>query len=174
MLRVMSDLLVRLYDLPDLEPSRRRMRDAGIIVRRSMPYERTPVRRWIAERFSIDWADEFEATLGNPPAGTVLAIRGGELLGFACHDATARGFFGPTGVASEHRGSGIGHALLLEALHRMRLAGYGYAIIGGVGPEAFYRNAVDAMPIPDSQPGIYAHRLRGEPGTGETNPPTDA
>ena len=37
--------------------------------------------------------------------------------------------------------------------------GYGYAIIGDVGPSAFYEKTVGAMPIPNSAPGIYAGML---------------
>ena len=37
--------------------------------------------------------------------------------------------------------------------------GYGYAIIGDVGPSAFYEKTVGAMPIPNSAPGVYAGML---------------
>ena len=33
--------------------------------------------------------------------------------------------------------------------------GYGYAIIGGVGPAEFYAKTVGAIPIEGSEPGIY-------------------
>jgi hypothetical protein len=42
----------------------------------------------------------------------------------------------------------------------MRHVGYGYAIIGGVGPVAFYQQAVGAQVIEDSTPGVYAGLLR--------------
>jgi hypothetical protein len=42
----------------------------------------------------------------------------------------------------------------------MAAEGYAYAIIGGVGPAAFYERAVGAIPIPGSEPGIYRGRLR--------------
>lgn len=45
------------------------------------------------------------------------------------------------------------------SLTAMRDAGYGYAIIGGVGPAEFYRRTVGAIEIPDSNPGIYAEML---------------
>ena len=38
--------------------------------------------------------------------------------------------------------------------------GYAYAIIGGVGPAAFYASAVGAIPIEGSSPGIYRDPLR--------------
>ena len=44
----------------------------------------------------------------------------------------------------------------------MRLKGYGYAIIGWIGPGEFYRKTVGAVEIPDSTPGIWKdwlHRL---------------
>ena len=70
-----------------------------------------------------------------------IATRGEALLGFACHDATAKGFFGPTAVAEAERGKGIGEALLFATLRGMREAGYAYAIIGGVGTGRVLREA---------------------------------
>jgi predicted N-acetyltransferase YhbS len=86
-------------------------------------------------------------------------VRDRQILGFACHDATARNFFGPEAVAAEERGRGLGRALLLVALHAQREQGYAYAIIGGVGPAEFYVKSVGAIPIPGSTPGIYAGML---------------
>ena len=82
------------------------------------------------------------------------------MVGFACYEATAKDFFGPTGVNPDYRGKGIGKALLLAALHAMRAEGYAYAIIGSAGPTAFYEKEVGAIAIPDSSPGIYKHMLR--------------
>jgi hypothetical protein len=42
----------------------------------------------------------------------------------------------------------------------MKLKGYGYAIIGDVGPAEFYRKTVGAVEIPDSTPGIYKGMVR--------------
>lgn len=83
-----------------------------------------------------------------------------KLVGFACYDATCKGFFGPTGVDDVCRGKGVGTALLLACLHDMRAQGYGYAVIGGAGPVAFYEKTVGAIEIPDSKPGIYKGMLR--------------
>ncbi len=83
----------------------------------------------------------------------------GRLAGFACYDATARGFFGPTGVDETHRGKGVGHALLLATLLDMHAVGYPYGVIGGAGPTGFYQRSVGAILIPDSEPGIYRGML---------------
>jgi hypothetical protein len=45
--------------------------------------------------------------------------------------------------------------LTLAALAAMRASGYAYAIIGGVGPSAFYAKVAGATPIEGSTPGIY-------------------
>jgi predicted N-acetyltransferase YhbS len=71
-----------------------------------------------------------------------------------------KGFFGPTGVDAHQRGRGIGKALLVACLQAMRHEGYGYAIIGGVGPAEFYSKAVGATLIEGSAPGIYKGMLR--------------
>ncbi|MBN4669513.1 GNAT family N-acetyltransferase, partial [Pandoraea nosoerga] len=70
-------------------------------------------------------------------------------------DAACRNFFGPTGVAPKSQQNGIGKALLFACLEDMRHQGFGYAIVGGVGPADFYAKAVGAVAIDDSAPGIY-------------------
>jgi hypothetical protein len=42
----------------------------------------------------------------------------------------------------------------------MRQQGNGYAIVGGVGPTAFYSKAVGAVLIEGSEPGVYLGLLR--------------
>ncbi len=153
-LRAMTDLLVRLYDLP----ARRAL--AGIDVRRALPPEKHAVTTWMRETFGLHWASECDVAFAHRPVGCHVALREGEVLGAACWDATARGFFGPIGTIESERGKGIGAALLLDCLHAMAAHGYGYAIIGGVGPVAFYERVVAITEIPGSSPGIYRGMLR--------------
>lgn len=158
----MADLLVRLYDLP-VFGAESRVRDAGIVVRRALPPERQIVLDWIGARFSTFWVSEAALCLSQHPTTVYLAVRGNDLLGFACYDGTAKGFFGPTGVDEAERGKGVGEALLIATLRGMREAGYGYAVIGDPGPVAFYRKRLDVLEIPKSEPGIYRGMLRPRP-----------
>ena len=154
-------MLVRLYDLRDASPQLDALRAKGIEVRRALAPERHIVVGWVREHFGEAWASESEVSFGRLPISCFRAQRGQELLGFACYDATAKAFFGPTGVLESEREQGIGTALLLVTLAAMAAEGYAYAIIGGVGPADFYAKAVGAVPIAGSTPGIYAHYLRG-------------
>ena len=155
----MPDLLIRLYDLPE-DPAAAKVAAAGVTVRRALPPERHVVLDWVRTHFSEGWVSEAALGLCQMPVTVWIATRGNDLLGFACHDTTARGFFGPTGVAETARGQGIGEALLFATLRGMREAGYGYAVIGDPGPVAFYRKRLDAMEIPGSEPGVYRGMLR--------------
>jgi hypothetical protein len=156
----MPDLLVRLYDLPDYTPPAALQAD-GVAVRRAIAPERRVVVRWVGATFFDGWAAECEVAFSGHPIPVWIATRGNALLGFACHDATAKGFFGPTGVGEAERGRGIGEALLMATLRGMREAGYAYAVIGGAGPVAFYKKRLDAIEIPGSAPGIYRGMLKG-------------
>lgn len=153
------DLLVRLYDLPPLEPALARLAPAGITLRRALVLDRAALTGWVAARFAA-WVPEVEASLTRLPPTCVLAQRDQAVLGFACWDAIAPNLFGPTGVADDMRGQGVGRALLLWALHAQRAQGYAYAVIGGAGPVDYYARAVGAVPIAGSEPGLYAGRLR--------------
>jgi len=155
----MADLLVRLYDLPQFE-AEARVEAAGITVRRAIAPERYFILEWIRQHFHELWAGEAALALSQLPTTLWVAEHEGRLLGFACHDATAKGFFGPTGVDETARGQGIGEALLIATLKGMREAGYAYAVIGDPGPVEFYRKRLDALEIPKSEPGIYRGMLR--------------
>jgi hypothetical protein len=52
------------------------------------------------------------------------------------------------------RKNGIGTGLLFACLEELRQQGYGYAIVGGVGPTALYSKAVGAVLIEGSDPGF--------------------
>ncbi len=91
-----------------------------------------------------------------------IATRNGKVVGFACYDASAKGFFGPTGIASTERGKGVGSALLVHTLYEMKSDGYAYAVIGWVSDaEQFYRKTVGAEFIPDGTPenSVYSNLI---------------
>ena len=155
----MGDLLVRLYDLPAFA-AETKVAAAGIVVRRAIPPERSVILDWIGQHFFDPWVSEAALALSQLPPTLYVAIRDGALLGFSCYDASAKGFFGPTGVDEAQRGQGIGEALLIAALKGMHEAGYAYAVIGDPGPVEFYTKRLDTLEIPKSKPGYYAGMLR--------------
>ena len=154
----MADLLIRLYDLPSFD--HKRVQDQGITIRRALAPERATVAEWVERHFSRHWRSEVETGFSHQPIDVWLATDETGLLGFACGDVTARGFFGPTGVAQAARGRGIGEALLFRTLQDLESKGFAYAVIGDPGPVDFYRKKLDALEIPNSQPGIYRGMLK--------------
>ena len=156
--RVMIDMLVRLYDLPDSSALYASVEARGITLRRARAFEKHTVAGF-ARGFSEKWASEAEVAITRQPAACLIATRDKRILGFACYDTTMRGFFGPTGVAEDARGLGLGKALLMRSLEALRESGHAYAIIGGVGPREFYAKACGAIEIPGSDPGIYGDIL---------------
>ena len=149
------DMLVKLYALPDFRETFERVGKAGITTRRALAPEKHKVVAWVREHFSEHWASEVAVAFSRQPISCFIATRQKSILGFACHDATCPNFFGPTGVDPGERKHGIGKALLFHCLEAMKAQGFGYAIIGGVGPAEFYTKAVGAVPIEGSEPGIY-------------------
>ena len=156
----MPDLLVNLLKLPPAGLLTDDLGDRGVVVRRAQPFEITPVRRFIEEHFSVAWADEISVGWASKPVTVFIATRENQVIGFAGYECTRRGFFGPTGVAEPARGQGVGKALLIASLWGLRELGYVYGIIGAAGPIDFYQQAVGAIVIPDSEPGIYADLLK--------------
>jgi len=154
------DYLVNLTNLSADAELDAKLTKAGVDVRRALAPEMELVTGWIREHFGTMWSSETTIAFTRQPPSVFVATKGNRLLGFADYDTSARGFFGPTGVDEAERGAGIGRALLLAALTDMRRMGYGYAIIGDVGPSAFYEKSVGATVIPDSEPGVYRGMLK--------------
>lgn len=152
----MTDMLVKLYTLPPLEPEIAKQQAQGITIRRAMPPEKYLVLKWVRETFDEVWMSETDVAYGHMPVSCWLAVENNQVIGFTCYDTSAKGFFGPIGVGESARGRDVGRALLIACLHAMRAEGYGYAIIGAVGPIEFYQKTVGAIIIPDSTPGVYA------------------
>lgn len=150
----MQDMLVKLYDLPEgaetAVPD-----DPTVVIRRAMAPDMLRVVEFVKGLSSLSAAGECTMCFQGHPISCYIATRDDQILGYACYNATAPDFFGPTAVKAEERGKGIGRALLLRSLASLREQGYGYAIIGGVGPAAFYEKTVGATLIPQSSPGVY-------------------
>ena len=150
----MPDLLVPLYNLPQLTDL-----PDGVNIRPARPYESHALLDFVREHFFAKWVSEVTVALSAQPAKVLIAEEGGRCLGFACYDVTARGVFGPTGVAPNERGRGIGKHLLMHTLHQLRHAGFAYAVIGQAGPVDFYKAACGAIVIPDSEPGFFGNSI---------------
>ena len=151
------DMLVNLSTLPPLPDN-----PADVRIKRAWAGELEEIVRFIRENFSSGWAAEAHKSVLQSPSACFLATYAGRLIGFACYDATAKGFFGPTGVLQPWRGRGIGTALLLRTLHAMEESGYGYAVIGWVSDaKPFYEKAAGAITIPGADPdhSVYKNRI---------------
>lgn len=155
----MTDMLVRLYEIPELSGYKEKMEKIGVWTRRPNVWEKPILLDWVKSHFSLSWALECETAFAARPPSCFIALKDDTLIGFACYDCTRLNFFGPTGVADYARGKGVGTMLLLLCLHAMKDSGYAYAVIGGIGPAAYYANAVGAMTIEGSSPGIYDFSL---------------
>lgn len=151
----MPDMLVRLYDLPDPDSYYQRAREAGATIRRAEPWDRFALRTFIEANFWEAWAPEADLAFSGHPITGFVAMAEGRIAGFAVYECSRRGYFGPTGVREDLRGRGLGAALLFRCLESMWEMGYAYAVIGGVGPAAFYEKVCGAFVIPGSETGVY-------------------
>jgi hypothetical protein len=156
----MPDMLIKLYDLIDDWSFVAQQKERGITIRKPIGPEKNLVVKWVSEHFSPGWAAETDVATANIPRSCFVALKASKLLGFACYDATALGYFGPIGVEKSKRGQRTGKALLHACLHDMKLKGYGYAIVGDVNDPEFYQKTVGAIEIPASSPGIYRNRVK--------------
>ncbi len=155
----MPDMLVKLYELPSSSSLLERLAKDKIRIHRALAPDKERVLTWVGEHSTQGAKSEADVCFANQPISLFLATQGREILGFACYNATAKNFFGPTHVAESKRGLGIGKALLLASLEALKAEGYAYAIIGGVGPAEYYAKTVKAVIIEGSTPGIYRNYL---------------
>lgn len=161
----MPDMLVNLYNQHNEKEKAAlylALDEQGIHLQKVLAPDKGKVLDFVKSHFGDGWAYECEAAFANNPTTCWIAIKEKQVLGFACYDATAKDFFGPTGVKTEERGQGIGKALLFKCLDSMKEAGYAYAIIGWAGPQEFYQKVCGATPIPvceNNIPSIYCRMI---------------
>lgn len=156
----MKDMLVRLTELPDISLVEKRLALENIIFRRPIAPEKSIICDWVEKEFGMYWKNETDVAFSHHPVHCFIAQKENEILGFACYEATAKNFFGPTGTKEGYRGKGIGKILLIKSLQALKEMGYAYAIIGGVGPADFYKNTVQAVEIEGSEISIYQNLIR--------------
>jgi len=149
-------MLVNLHALPAVRV------ETACTVRRAFSFEKDLVLDWVDAEFGRAWRSECDIAFARQPVSCVIAIDRDRLLGFGCYDVTARGLFGPMGVAATDRERGIGTALLVASLQAMRDFGYAYVVIGAVADaQPFYEKVAGATAIPNSAARISAPpRLR--------------
>jgi GNAT superfamily N-acetyltransferase len=156
----MPDMLIKLYEIADDRPFLAEQKKLATIIRKPIGPEKHIIINWVSDHFGAGWASEADTAVSNNPRTCFVAVKEATIIGFACYDATALGFFGPIGVEKSHRKQGTGTALMTECLLDMKLKGYGYAIVGAVKDTEYYKKTVGAVEIPDSSPGIYKTQVR--------------
>jgi N-acetylglutamate synthase-like GNAT family acetyltransferase len=150
------DMIASLQNLPEVQVA------DGIKIKRAFVGEKDDILEFVESKFGKHWRGEVEHALMQESQKCFIATENGKLIGFACYDATAKGFFGPIGIDPDKRGGNVGKALLVRTLSAMREYGYAYAIIGWVkSAEMFYRKTVNAEFIKGGNPenSIYANLI---------------
>jgi GNAT superfamily N-acetyltransferase len=163
----MSDMLVKLYALEE-DNCVSKLNKANIYIKKAFITDKSTILTFVKDNFpdASGWVNECEYALLNDPISCYIAVKDKAIIGFACYNATAKGFFGPMGVKKEYRNSGIGKALLKQSLFSMKENGYAYAIIGWAAKDAieFYERNANATLIEDAPPNksIYKNMIVGE------------
>ena len=150
------DMIASLQNLPEIQIA------DSIKIKRAFVGEKDDILKFVESKFGKHWRGEVEHALMQESPKCFIATENGKLIGFACYDATAKGFFGPIGIDPDKRGGNVGKALLVRTLSAMREYGYAYAIIGWVkSAEMFYRKTVTAEFIKGGNPenSIYANLI---------------
>jgi len=118
---------------------------AGYAVRRAAPDDGA-LLDLVARAFAPVWAHEVKRALDGPRRAVHVAEHEGTPVAFAAADGNNRGlgWFGPAGTLPEHRGRGLGEALLIPTLLDVRgLPEAG--VIAWIGPKPFYARACGAV-----------------------------
>jgi|SRR5690554_645650 len=156
----MADLIVNLYEKDFINDNQVKLKNEKIKIKRLLSPNADSLVNFVSKHFTSGWASEVKAAAYKSNPSCFVATHQGEIIGFACYDATAKGYFGPTGVNSDYRGNNIGQVLFLTTLEAMKEAGYGYVIIGSVGKsvKGFYSKYVTVQEI-DIKPDLYSRLI---------------
>ena len=143
------------------ERERARLAALGLTLREGTPSERDLA--WIDAEFGGYWSSEARAgyTLvaldGDAPAGFITVDQ--RRIRWCWSPANGAGLLGPLGVATAHRGRGIGASLARLGLGVLRSRGYSRATFAAVLGDAMrqWYASVASLPL-DVKPARYARR----------------
>ena len=118
----------------------------GYQVRRATHADEAAILEVATRSFGAVWAFELGLALANRPPTVHVAFAAGAPVAFACSDGNNRGlgWFGPAGTLPDHRGHGLGQALLIPCLLDAAAAGHRTTEIAWIGPRRFYESAAGA------------------------------
>lgn len=152
---MIMDMLVNLYNLNE-ECSK----SEDFEIKRILSPNIHLLEKFILDNFWPGWASEAKAACYKSNPSCFIATVNNEIVGFACYDATTKGFFGPLGVAEKHRKKGIAKQLILRSMYAMKEEGYAYAIIGGANPKVveYYKRVCGAIEIPHTN-DVYSRMV---------------
>ena len=74
----MGDMLVRLWELPPLEPAIEEAAARGVVVRRALAPEKPVVLDWMHAHFP-PWAAEVDVAFSRQPVACYVAVRDGRI-----------------------------------------------------------------------------------------------
>jgi mycothiol synthase len=114
-------------------------KEAGI--RKAGPKDAADLDAFLRQNFP-HWAWEVGNGLGK--GAVFIASRQGRLAGFACANATQKGWFGPMGTLESERGQGLGRLLMWRCLDLLKKQGVKSTRIPWVGPVPFYARYAQA------------------------------
>jgi hypothetical protein len=131
-----------------------RLLEKGIRIKRVLPCDTAALQEFIRDNFSKTWAYEVLPAIAR--GSCFVAVRGRDIVGFGCTEATARSFVGPCGTLDEVRGLGIYRALCQRCFRYLIEHGYKYAIVGLASHQvrSVHRDLADGQPIERSR-GSY-------------------
>lgn len=110
--------------------------------------DRDRVLHFVEAHFGRIWRFEAAKAFDTNIPQAFITEADNTITGFAVHDVNNRGlgFFGPTGVAKDLRGRGLGCRLLLASLADLRRLGHARAVIPWTDALDFYRKCSGAKP----------------------------
>ncbi|HUO85646.1 MAG TPA: GNAT family N-acetyltransferase [Thermoanaerobaculia bacterium] len=144
--RAVGDLAINMsVALEDLTVSETPL-PPGVVVDFPLPSEQEHVLRFIGTEFGPGWELEVSRAIQNSPPRVVIASNHDGIAGFAAWDGNNRGlgWFGPAGVTTSARGSGLGGRMLRRALAELHHLGYKEAVVPWVSSVDYYRRACGA------------------------------
>jgi len=114
----MTDMLVKLYALPEVKTLLTTLNQKGLEVRRPHSSEKHVLAEWVCQHFHEAWAVGCEVALENKLVSCYIAVEKSQalvpsknrydlpdevLVGFACYDVASKGMFGLLGVHENYR-----------------------------------------------------------------------